>query len=268
MLTRRLHDICLFISLFQHHKPLLLAAVDALFGSVAFTPPEDASKPWDALHEDIKACRRRATYSLIAIARRLSGHLLPHFQELINRVLTLNGATNKLCEPEKILLFEFLVIVSRALTDPNAQNEFVLKILQDPVSQWSSDGMSKYFTNMDQFLQLLGMNDEEQKGFNPSSGARGVRIAMGHILNTMVSVFKSVFTAKEGNNISPSAPLLQAILPNTLRFINAVHTLWSPKATEVLRHMSPILATTKPHLQALIGDDRRTRHIPSSRIRS
>jgi hypothetical protein len=79
---------------------------------------------------------------------------------------------------------------------------------------------------------------------------------MGHILNTIVSVFKSVFTAKEGNNISPSAPLLSAVLPNTLRFINAVHTLWSPKAKEVLpRHMQPILATTKPHLQALIGDD-------------
>jgi hypothetical protein len=182
MLTRRLHDICLFIGLFQHHKQLLLHAVDALFGSVAFVPPEDAAKPWDALHEDIKACRRRATYSLIAVARRLPGHLLPHFQELINRVLTLNGAPNKLAEPEKILLFEFLVIVSRALTDPSAQNEFVLKILKDPVTQWSSEGMGGYFTNMDKFLQLLGMNEEEQKGVPPGqmSGARTVR--------TMVSV--------------------------------------------------------------------------------
>lgn len=95
LLTRKHHDLSLFTQLFAFDQEGLWSAVGQLLEGVKFLPQSgqaDAAgmvmeeNTWESLHEDVKACRRRAAFSLITLSKKVSSHMLHGFTLLATQV--------------------------------------------------------------------------------------------------------------------------------------------------------------------------------------
>ena len=222
--TRRLHVLCMFVPILAASPPLFNATLDALLAGVSFRPAVFAQTPWADLPEDLKACRRRGIVSLIQLARKRDTLViplfLPHFPALVHRILSMLQA-GAIAPTEKIALFEFLVLISLAQSDPAAQKQFLESILAEPLGSWTSSAMNSLLAygsevpagQQSAFLQLLGLNPEDQsilqssQALPPShrTASREKRREISHMLHTFMSVFKPMCVAPNNSIVGPTS---------------------------------------------------------------
>lgn len=279
--TRRLHVLGMFVPVLAASETLFSQTVEALMAGVSFRPPAAAALEWSALSEDLKACRRRAIVSLIQLARRreqlVEPFFLPRFSSLVSAILSSLQA-GRIAEPEKIALFEFLVLIAQSIRSASEQAAFLNSILAEPIQTWTDAQMgallaygSEVQTQPAPFLQLLGMNQEDQatlaQACPPShrTATRDLRRKIGHTLHTFMAVFKPMFTTPPtatvvGANVqqpvaggeaaaTAANAILPAILPNVLRLLGHIYSIRSDRVRACLPpELHGLLAATPEQL--------------------
>ena len=279
--TRRLHVLGLFVPILAGSESLFSQTVEALMAGVSFRPGSMASLEWGALSEDLKACRRRAIVSLIQLARRreqlVEPFFLPRFSSLVAGILSSLQA-GRIAEPEKIALFEFLVLIAQSIRSASEQAAFLNSILAEPIQTWTDAQMgallaygSEVQSQPAPFLQLLGLNPEDQATLSQACPAshrtatRDLRRKIGHTLHTFMAVFKPMFIVPPtatvvGANVQQQGAggeaaataanaILPAILPNVLRLLGHIYSIRSDLVRATLPpQMHGLLAATPEQL--------------------
>jgi hypothetical protein len=253
--TRRLHSFAYFTPLYAIDAQSLQVGLEQAISGLIYRSPAEENCNFNDFSEDTKACRRRAIHTLTAIAKKLAGRLVDAFDPLLNRIMQL-FQQNLIVESEKVLIYEFLVLISMEIPNSAKQNEFISMVLKQPIDFWDSDQLNSLLSNQKSFLQLVGLDADEQKivanyqNSRPEdiitgktsarqlikaqisgSAARNLRENIANTLNTFISVFKitcastsaSVF-AVNPNQISAEAnnPANSAFVSLLFRILPAV----------------------------------------------
>lgn len=254
--TRRAHALSMFAPVLSASGTLFQATIEALMAGVSFRPAM-YTQAYPLLPEDLKACRRRAIVSLVALARKkdlVDAYFLPLFPQLVQTILGLLQA-GRIAQVEKITLFEFLVLVSQSLKSTAEQQAFLKTILEEPLTQWTGAQLNQLleYTESEQapaFMQLIGLTPEDQQALQtptlPASHrtpTRELRSQVRYILHTFMSVFKPLFVgtgtaidASSGTATVTEAAhaaatnLLPAVLPNVVRLLGHIYSIRSPRA--------------------------------------
>ena len=277
--TRRLHVLGMFTPVLEKSAALFQATLDALLTGVSFRPASLATVEWSALPEDLKACRRRAIVSLIQLARRreqlVEPFFLPRFPQLLQTILGLLHA-KRIADAEKIALFEFLVLISQAQTNPQEQQQFLNSILAEPIATWTSPQMNALLAYGSEvpaaaaatataaaatpspFLQLIGLNPEDQHALSagtslpPShrTATRDKRREIGQILHTFMSVFKPMCIAP--NTVVAAGATAAAATQSNDAARSAATQLLPVILPNVLRLLGHIYSIRSPRIRAAL----------------
>ena len=288
--TRRLQALSLFTPIFLHHPQTLPVTVSALLSSVTFRSEREQSKPLSDLSEDTKACRRRAVHSLTHIARKCTALLLPSLEQSLAAVQGL-VASGRLREEERTLLMEFLVTISAALPQREAQADFVRKMIGPQAERWSEHSMQEALRGGRGWLQVVGGGPDEVAAVRSVDGngdvavvrrrvkeaiastqGRAMRAEILGSLNAFAAVFKGVIkgagepaadraavplslvsTSIEVVDLPhPSAPLLFGLLPSFFHLLSSIYGLRAPSSFPLLPPtLHGIVVTSVDHLQLL-----------------
>ena len=232
LLTLKLHDISIFTTLFNV-KPLHIQTIlPVLFDGIVF----QSNVSYYDQHEDVRATRKRAIYTLIAMGRKCSRHIQSILTQLTDTVMNL-VSTQQIADVEKILLYEFLITTSQSMSDQYARQQFILQLITPAIQYITSNQLPCLFNSTDSILALLGANDISTIGnaidvhsANKaliSTKSKQQRSDTLNTINTLISVYKPIFgnctTLQPGDAIIQHPILSQIavqLLPNIITTLN------------------------------------------------
>lgn len=253
--TTRLRQLALLGAFYSYHPEALSSVFEQVFAQVNFRSPGD-SGPIDRMSEEVMLTRLTACKTLIAIAKKVS--TLP-MDTLVKRVLDLLPMISQL---ERAALFEFLVLASKSITDPQKQAQFVLDVLKDSIEFLQSDQLKMVLQDHN-FMNLIGLSALEQREREehlargpeklvpssslPADHPRLLRERLSSVLNTCASVLAALCGERNESSLSGAMStnnkVLADIIPTVFRLLSATLRLWHPQVQSMIPlHMKPILA--------------------------
>jgi hypothetical protein len=141
---------------------MIITIIITTIVTIIFTGTQVDTLPDGILEARLSACR-----ALVAIAKRVPELPMDH---ITKRVLEL---VPRVSEREKIELFEFLVLASRAHST-DTQGRYVSEMLREPLGQWTSPDLGHLLANPASVLHLVGMSEQEQRELYEHQGSESL----------------------------------------------------------------------------------------------
>eukprot|EP01083_Nonionella_stella_P012111 34371_1 len=160
--------------------------------------------------------RKTAQTSLIHVANKIPGSLIPLFEPLVKQLMPIITAGQ---QAENMAgLLEFLIIVSNEITDLERRKQFLELMLTDAVSTWVGPQITELLQNSKNFVSLLDITDS----------ARDLRRSIRVVLHTLCSLFRGL-RQKHPKDMAAVWRWLTRVLPNVLALCGALNAVYTPE---------------------------------------